>query len=276
MTNPTPPPPPAPPPDNNRSKSPLLVAVVIILGLLILAGAGLGSIVLVGNNHNNASQQTKVPGIHNTNKNSNSSKQSQARGGSGDGSSQGQSQSQSQVVPPGSYRGDNGDICVSPSVASGTSGCAPSSSITIYQGGWYFITGSNTYIGTIRPPGFTGGEPKAPMNQPSVTVSPPSVGPYTSASYLEQQVGNAQTAALSEAPSSSFDYTGSGSATATVTCTYEGAHTWSCSATDGVGDTGSGDTVTVSGSDQNWADTGMTWTGPYVTSGSYTTPALQG
>jgi hypothetical protein len=33
---------------------------------------------------------------------------------------------------------------------------------TWYDGGWYIVTGPNTYVGTIRPPGFTGGEPKAP------------------------------------------------------------------------------------------------------------------
>jgi hypothetical protein len=68
-------------------------------------------------------------------------------------------------------------ICVSPSQASGTSGCAPANKVTWYQGGWYFITGPNSYIGTIRPPGFGGGEPKAPMNQPTPTPpSPPGTG----------------------------------------------------------------------------------------------------
>jgi hypothetical protein len=61
----------------------------------------------------------------------------------------------------------SGETCVSPSVASGTSGCAPTDSITHYDGGWYKVTGPDTYIGSIRPPDFTGGEPKAPMNQPS-------------------------------------------------------------------------------------------------------------
>jgi hypothetical protein len=43
-------------------------------------------------------------------------------------------------------------------------GCAPANQVTYYQGGWYFITGPDSYVGTIKPPGFTGGEPKAPMN----------------------------------------------------------------------------------------------------------------
>lgn len=55
-------------------------------------------------------------------------------------------------------------------------GCAPANQVTYYQGGWYFITGPDTYVGTIRPPGFTGGEPKAPMNAPGHSNGPPSNG----------------------------------------------------------------------------------------------------
>jgi len=88
----------------------------------------------------------------------------------------------------------------------------------------------------------------------------------------------AQTQALAAASSSDFNYTGTGSVTVQVTCTQEGAgpdvHTYSCWATDGAGDKGESDTVTVTG--DSWTDTGMTWTGPNVPSGSYTTPAETG
>jgi hypothetical protein len=39
----------------------------------------------------------------------------------------------------------------------------PHAPIHYYHHGWYLITGKDSYIGSIRPPGFTGGEPKAPM-----------------------------------------------------------------------------------------------------------------
>ena len=59
--------------------------------------------------------------------------------------------------------------------------------VTFYQGGWYKITGpcdfsaaaggcTGHYIGTIRPPGYSGGEPKAPM---SYRAPPPPGSPTT-------------------------------------------------------------------------------------------------
>jgi hypothetical protein len=104
--------------------------------------------------------------------------------------------------------------------------------------------------------------------------APPSaaVGPYANVSTLEQSVGTDQTQALADAPASEFDYTGAGVATASVSCVPEGSDTFSCSASDDVGDSGSGDVVTVSGNGSSWSDSGMTWTGPYVTAGSFTTP----
>ena len=73
---------------------------------------------------------------------------------------------------------------------SGTSGCAPSNKVTYYDGGWYVITGpcdygtaaggcTGPYIGTIRPPGYSGSEPKAPMNNganSTPTATPTSSG----------------------------------------------------------------------------------------------------
>jgi hypothetical protein len=88
----------------------------------------------------------------------------------------------------------------------------------------------------------------------------------------------AQTADLSNAPASDFNYTGAGSVSVTVTCTQEGAQPtldqFSCLATDGVGDNGHGDTVTVTGG--SWTDTGMVWTGPDVPSGNYSTTPQTG
>jgi hypothetical protein len=117
-----------------------------------------------------------------------------------------------------------------------------------------------------------GGSGQSSRSQQSAPPPPAAVGPYANVSTLEQSVGADQTQALADAPASEFDYTGPGVATASVSCAPEGSDTFSCSASDDVGDSGSGDVVTVSGSGSSWSDSGMTWTGPYVTAGSFTTP----
>jgi hypothetical protein len=88
-------------------------------------------------------------------------------------------------------------------------------------------------------------------------------------------VAAAETNDLSNAPTSEFDYTGAGSVTVTVTCgdlygSLVQGETASCTASDGVGDTASG-TVTLY---KTYAqDDGFDWSGPYVTGGTYDTPA---
>jgi hypothetical protein len=64
-----------------------------------------------------------------------------------------------------------------------------------------------------------------------------------------------------------------------VALTPLGDSTYSATATDSDGDTGSGDTITVSPDGNSWSDTGMNWSGPdiYVDGGStdyWTTPAV--
>jgi hypothetical protein len=64
-----------------------------------------------------------------------------------------------------------------------------------------------------------------------------------------------------------------------VVLTSLGDNSYSATATDSDGDTGSGDIVTVSPDGSSWSDTGMNWSGPdvYVNGGvtSYwTTPAV--
>ena len=66
-----------------------------------------------------------------------------------------------------------------------------------------------------------------------------------------------------------------------VALTPLGDNTYSATATDSDGDTGSGDTITVSPDGNSWSDTGMNWSGPdiYVDGGStdyWTTPAVSG
>jgi len=88
----------------------------------------------------------------------------------------------------------------------------------------------------------------------------------------------AQTADLSNASASDFNYTGAGNVTVQVTCTQEGAgsavNEYSCWATDSVGDKGESDTVRVTG--DSWTDTGMGWSGPDVPSGNYSTTPQTG
>ena len=59
----------------------------------------------------------------------------------------------------------------------------------------------------------------------------------------------------------------------------DGDNTYSATAVDSDGDTGSGDTITVSADDNSWSDTGMDWSGPdiYVSGGAtgyWTTPPV--
>jgi hypothetical protein len=139
-------------------------------------------------------------------------------------------------------------------------------------------TGSWTFTMTTSAGGApgksisAGGPGQSSGSQQSAPPPSAAVGPYANVSTLERSVGADQTQALADAPASEFDYTGSGIATASVSCVPEGSATFSCSASDDVGDSGSGDVVTVSGNGSSWSDSGMTWTGPYVTAGSFTAP----
>jgi hypothetical protein len=284
--------------------------------VLVLAGAILGAAALVSNDSSDSqlqspsSQPVKIS-TNNTNKDS----QDQSQGGQGEAqSNQGQSQQQGKsqlqgapdqvvIVPFGRpwHQGQNLQQHVRIEI---------NNRITIgvkiyYGGGWYVITRpchhrpaarccTGRYFGTIRPPGYCGGEPKPPMNQPPRSQppssqqptqpqqpsSPPSQQPSPSAptgflvpSVLARSVAAEQTSALASAPGSA--YTSKDNATVTVTCTSTGNDQFSCTATDSDGDVGAADMVTVATDGSSWSDSGMTWTGPDV-NGSYKTPAVSG
>jgi hypothetical protein len=96
-------------------------------------------------------------------------------------------------------------------------------------------------------------------------------------STLSQSIANEQRAELEAAPT--YDYDSPDNASVNVALTPLGGNTYSASATDSDGDTGSGDTITVSSDGNSWSDTGMNWSGPdiYVDGGStdyWTTPAV--
>ena len=96
-------------------------------------------------------------------------------------------------------------------------------------------------------------------------------------STLSQSIANEQQAALEAAPT--YDYDSPDDASVNVALTPLGDNTYSATATDSDGDTGSGDTITVSSDGNSWSDTGMNWSGPdiYVDGGStdyWTTPAV--
>jgi hypothetical protein len=96
-------------------------------------------------------------------------------------------------------------------------------------------------------------------------------------STLSQSIANEQQAALEAAPT--YDYDSPDNASVNVALTPLGDNTYSATATDSDGDTGSGDTITVSPDGNSWSDTGMNWSGPdiYVDGGStdyWTTPAV--
>jgi hypothetical protein len=253
-----------PDPEQRKSKRPWnWILITALAAVLVIAGAILGAAELASSHSSDSSSQepVKAPSIvNNTNENSNGNKQSQTQGSGGSSS-----QSQATVVPVGQPYNQGGQkqqrvkIIINNNTTIG---------IRIFHGGgWYISTGPNSYIGTTPPPymGSTG----------SSGASGSSGSSYLSLSALEKSMSIAQTNALAGASSSDFNYTGTGSVTVQVTCIQAGAgpavHTYSCWATDGVGDNGESDTVTVTGN--SWTDTGMTWTGPNVPSGSYTTPA---
>jgi hypothetical protein len=104
-----------------------------------------------------------------------------------------------------------------------------------------------------------------------------SSGQFDDLGTLSQSVADQQQAALEAAPS--YDYDSADDAPVNVSLTPLGDNTYSATATDSDGDTGSGDTITVSPDGSSWSDTGMEWSGPdiYVDGGStdyWTTPAV--
>jgi hypothetical protein len=126
--------------------------------------------------------------------------------------------------------------------------------------------------GTASPLSPSAGQ--AQVAAPPIAQAAPG-NPYTDQGFndlyaLQQSVANEQATELNAAPSSDFYYPGAGTDTVYATCNYLRMDTYSCTATDSVGDIGSADYVTPSSDGSSWSDTGMTWTGPDVTSGSYT------
>jgi hypothetical protein len=91
-------------------------------------------------------------------------------------------------------------------------------------------------------------------------------------STLSASVANEQVAALEAAPAD--DYYSAGTISVNVTLTPLGDNTYSAIATDADGDTGSGDTITVSPDGNSWSDTGMGWSGPDVSADYWATPAV--
>ena len=81
-------------------------------------------------------------------------------------------------------------------------------------------------------------------------------------STLSESIANEQQAALEAAPT--YDYDSPDNASVNVSLTPLGDNTYAATATDSDGDTGSGDTITVSPDGNSWSDTGMSWSGPDV------------
>jgi hypothetical protein len=132
---------------------------------------------------------------------------------------------------------------------------------------------------------YFGGSAGSPPQSGSGPVQPqPPPAPPVNNGALDQslvsQVATTETNDLANAGPGEFDYTGPGNVTVTVTCGEFGpgdliqGETANCTASDGVGDNGSG-TVTLF--KQYAEDNGFAWIGPYVTnpSGTYDTPANQ-
>jgi hypothetical protein len=128
----------------------------------------------------------------------------------------------------------------------------------------------------------TGGN-NAYVEFPATSAPAPSSGQFDNlctqcaVSTLSQSIANEQQAALEAAPS--YDYDSPDNASVNVALTPLGDNVYSATATDSDGDTGSGDTITVSPDGNSWSDTGMNWSGPdiYVDGGStdyWTTPAV--
>jgi hypothetical protein len=144
--------------------------------------------------------------------------------------------------------------------------CSPSQQAGIYDD--YF--GGNA---GSPPQSGSGSVPAPPPPAPPVNNGAPDQS-------LVSQVATTEANDLANAGANEFDYTGPGSVTVTVTCGEFGpgdliqGETANCTASDGVGDNGSG-TVTLF--KQYAEDDGFSWTGPYVTdpSGSYDSPASQ-
>jgi len=106
----------------------------------------------------------------------------------------------------------------------------------------------------------------------SSTVPQQASGQFADVNTLTNSVANEQQAALAAAPSS--DYDSSDNATVTVTLTSLGDNTYSAAATDGDGDVGGGDTITVSPDGSSWSDNGMGWSGPDTGGGYWITPTV--
>jgi hypothetical protein len=90
-------------------------------------------------------------------------------------------------------------------------------------------------------------------------------------STLSESVANEQVAALQAAPAGDYY---SNDISVNVSLTPLGDNTYAATATDADGDTGSGDTITVSPDGNSWSDTGMSWSGPDVSADYWVTPAV--
>jgi hypothetical protein len=125
--------------------------------------------------------------------------------------------------------------------------------------------GNNAYVEfPVSAPAQSSGQFDDPCTQCAVST-------------LSESVANEQQAALEAAPGD--DYYSTDTISVNVALTPLGDNTYSATATDTDGDTGSGDTITVSPDGNSWSDTGMNWSGPdvYVDGGStdyWTTPAV--
>jgi hypothetical protein len=286
-----------------------LAAVLVIAGAIL----GAAELVSSHSSDSSGSSQPPNVTNNNTNQNTNknSQSQSQQQGGSqgqGGGQGGGQAQSQAVIVPygqpfnQGNHLQQRVRIEINNTVTIGVK--------VFYLSGWYVLAGpchysaaaggcTGRWFGPQRPPGYgqklrpmkyrQQSSVPSPMNSPSAaapsqqppssppaaTPSPQPSVPSVSTSALEQAVGAEQGQALAAAPSSSFDYTGPGNVAVTVSCTQSATSftTYDCNATDGVGDRGTTDVITVNADGTEWSDTGMSWTGPYVTSGTFVTPS---
>lgn len=294
-------------PEQPKHRKHLVWAIAACVIVLILAAAGLGTAALL--HSNSVSSMTPVNASNvNSNSNSNSNKQATVIPVGQPFTQGGQQQQHVKIivngstttgtrffsssgwyiptgptsyigtVPPSSASGSSchvqhplpgcGSAQGQPPAASGSSGSSPK-----------MCAGRPCSATAPKPSGSSGSSGASGSSGSSAaggsSGSSSSGSSYLSLSALEESMSIAQTQALAGASSSDFNYTGTGSVTVQVTCIQAGAgpavHTYSCWATDGAGDKGESDTVTVTGN--SWTDTGMTWTGPNVPSGSYTTPA---
>ena len=105
----------------------------------------------------------------------------------------------------------------------------------------------------------------------------PASGQFDDTGTLTASLTSEQQAALAAAPAD--DYDSADNASVSVVLTSLGDGSYSATATDSDGDTGSADIVTVSPDGSSWSDTGMNWSGPdvYVNGGVtdyWATPAV--